>query len=102
MNKCKEMGLLWHCLMAMAIQILVGSSVCAQDSSSNKNVGTELGQGIVTRVDVAMYADIAIDIKDLRSLLAAGDIEGVLLLYTNGKNAAISATRKVLDPANEL
>ena len=89
MIKCRQNKFLWNVAVLMTMALLFGSA-CAQDTVT----GTELGQGIVTRVDVAMYADITLDVKDLRSLLAAGDIEGVLLLYTNGKNAALSTTQK--------
>ena len=78
--KPKHRFLLWNVAVLMALSLLFGST-----GAQNTVTGTELGQGISTRVDVAMYADIALDIKDLRSLLAAGDFNGVLLLYNDGK-----------------
>jgi hypothetical protein len=52
--------------------------------------GTELGQGIVTRVDVEQYADIALDIAELRSRLKAGNGESAMTLYKEGKNSQAS------------
>jgi hypothetical protein len=54
--------------LALALlSLLFISSIDAQ--------GTELGQGIVTRVDVEQYADIALDIAELRSRLKAQGME---------------------------
>lgn len=52
--------------------------------------GTELGQGIVTRVNVEKYADIPLDIKDLKDRLTAGSTDGALTLYLEGKNAYLA------------
>lgn len=76
---------------------MVGTTV-GQDSSGFAvgNPGTELGQGIVTRVDVERYADIALDIRDFRTLLAVGDSKGALLLYEEGSNSVIDAEKNTL------
>mmetsp|Transcript_456 Transcript_456/g.729 ORF Transcript_456/g.729 Transcript_456/m.729 type:complete len:750 (-) Transcript_456:47-2296(-) len=61
---------------------LLGLLIASSDAQ-----GTELGQGIVTRVDVEQYADIALDIAELRSRLKAGDAESAMTLYREGKNS---------------
>ena len=67
----------------------------AQDSgTTDGTTGTELGLGIVTRVDVEQYADIALDIRDFRTLLAQGDSDGALTLYMKGKNSYVDAEKK--------
>ena len=44
----------------------------------------DLGGGVVTRTDVQMYADLALDIRDIR---ASQDQDEILRLYLDGRNA---------------
>lgn len=85
-NSTKRGTLLVTCLLAM-----VGTTV-----GQNAGVGTELGQGVVTRTDVERYADIALDIRDFRTLLAEGDSDGAMALYKEGRNVVIDAERNTL------
>ncbi|KAI2500390.1 hypothetical protein MHU86_14061 [Fragilaria crotonensis] len=85
-NSTKRGTLLVTCLIAM-----VGTTV-----GQNSSVGTELGQGVVTRTDVERYADIALDIRDFRTLLAEGDSDGAMALYKEGRNVVIDAERNTL------
>jgi hypothetical protein len=50
---------------------------------------TDLGGGITTRTDVKEYADLALDIRDIRTLAASGLESEVLGLYTEGLHSEI-------------
>ncbi|KAG7364647.1 low iron-inducible periplasmic protein [Nitzschia inconspicua] len=49
--------------------------------------GIDLGGGIVTRTDVEYLADLTLDIRDMRQLLASGNKDSALRIYLEGKNS---------------
>lgn len=51
--------------------------------------GIDLGGGVTTRVDVETYADLALDIRDFREFLEAGNRDAALNLYVDGRNAQL-------------
>jgi hypothetical protein len=46
--------------------------------------GVELGGGIVTRTDVQLFANLALDLRDIR---ASQDPDAILRIYLDGRNA---------------
>ena len=57
--------------------------------------GTDLGGSVVTRTDVEKFADLALDVRDIKQQLAAGESGAALSLYLNGRNAESSPGIKV-------
>jgi hypothetical protein len=63
---------------------------------------TNLNGGITTRTDVKEYADLALDIRDIRTLSASGQESQVLGLYTEGEHSEIKAfTKHALKKLND-
>jgi hypothetical protein len=63
---------------------------------------TDLNGGITTRTDVKEYADLALDIRDIRTLAASGQESEVLGLYTEGEHSEIKAfTKHALKKLND-
>lgn len=63
---------------------------------------TDLNGGITTRTDVKEYADLALDIRDIRTLAASGQESQVLGLYTEGEHSEIKAfTKHALKKLND-
>jgi hypothetical protein len=74
-----------HLFSLISIALSIGTS-------ESQNGGTELSGNILTRVNVEKYADISLDIRDIKESLANGDSKGALAVYTNGQNAAEGTT----------
>jgi len=50
--------------------------------------GTDLGGGVVTRTDVEYFADVTLDVRDIKQSIAAGNNIAALRIYIGGKNSA--------------
>mmetsp|Transcript_26187 Transcript_26187/g.39648 ORF Transcript_26187/g.39648 Transcript_26187/m.39648 type:complete len:95 (-) Transcript_26187:2047-2331(-) len=57
-------GLRWHPIFFLYLW-----DPFAQVAAAN-NGGTQLGAGLVTRTNVEMYADIALDVRDIREAIS--------------------------------
>lgn len=76
------MKMLWSLVSATAAFILAASLVQAQDD------GTELGGGVVTRTDVEYLADLTLDVRDMKDVIAnEGGADAALAIYLDGKNS---------------
>ena len=51
--------------------------------------GISLGGGVETRTNVERYADLALDIRDIREFLVINDTDAALTLYDDGRNSLI-------------
>lgn len=56
--------------------------------------GTVLSNGIVTRTDVEMWADLPLDVADIQNRLDSGD-SSALDVYVNGRNAVSASGEKL-------
>mmetsp|Transcript_1686 Transcript_1686/g.1899 ORF Transcript_1686/g.1899 Transcript_1686/m.1899 type:complete len:779 (+) Transcript_1686:110-2446(+) len=85
---------LFRCVFFMKI-ILISVFMTAAHDRSNES-GTRLTAGLVTRTDVEMYADLALDVRDIRELIALKQSEKALDLYLNGRNAVHSSASSAM------
>lgn len=60
-----------------------------------RSQGVSLGGGVETRTDVELYADLALDIRDIREFLAINDTIAASTLYYDGRNALLRPNVKL-------
>jgi hypothetical protein len=53
--------------------------------------GTDLGGGVVTRTDVEYFADITLDVRDIKQSIDGGSNSGALQIYLGGRNSGRNA-----------
>mmetsp|Transcript_6750 Transcript_6750/g.19755 ORF Transcript_6750/g.19755 Transcript_6750/m.19755 type:complete len:751 (-) Transcript_6750:154-2406(-) len=64
----------------LTMMMMMPASVTAQ--------GTDLGNGVITRVDVGYLADLSLDVRDMRTFLQGPDgAPDALDIYNNGRNS---------------
>lgn len=66
--------------------------------------GTDLGGGVVTRTDVEYFADITLDVRDIKQTIAGGDNKAALEIYLDGKNSRrdVGELFKLIDLSSNL
>lgn len=94
-NRNKRKNTKHMTLLVTCVLIIMGCTGAQDSGFAVGTTGTELGQGILTRVNVERYADIALDIRDFRTLLSEGDSDGALELYTTGRNSYVDAKQTI-------
>lgn len=56
--------------------------------------GTVLGDGIITRTDVGEFADLSLDLRDIRESIKAGNKDKAKGIYLDGENAEFTPGRR--------
>jgi len=66
--------------------------------------GTDLGGGVVTRTDVEYFADVTLDVRDIKQSIAAGNSKAALQIYLGGKNSGrnVGDLLKLADLSTDL
>lgn len=69
-------------LIELLVTTLLLSTLCRINAQ-----GTDLGGGVVTRTDVEYFADIALDVRDIKQSIVGGNNKAALKIYLGGKNS---------------